>query len=535
MDAIELALACYRSPLAHHDRLSLTTPLPDDMDRLLGLANGSPRLLETATRQTGAKANELQDAARFCIQQWCLAREADSYRVLGVQPGAPLEKIKEHYRQLIRLFHPDRAAGRETWTEHYASRINEAWMTLSCALADPVPSVPSPPRFIALERQPSSNRLNEFTIRGFVRIPIARKVWLPGRGWPKIVIASGLLTVIVMGWNGFFGHWASVTYKDFETVNPEAVRPATTLETAAMPVRAPAPNEDALSPFLTAPDWRALEQREWPARQKLAWAEEERERLEESRRQVPGAEKVLLEKMPTDRAPLQQQSRSEQSGIDQPMARPVSKRQSLTRLPLEQARMDQAKIERERAERQRLAMYQAEQVKVERLRALAEQRRSEEQAKAESERVEKSNSQREPVGTVMDRAALTFAPMGMATPENSQLTSEEVQSLMSRYLAAYQRSDLNSTLALFGAGASGRIRKDYATLFATHQILELRLQDLQWVYRGPSASGFGRYELWLQPRDRGGQRRVEGKIRFTVKKRGGKALISAIEYDWPNR
>ena len=67
MDTVDLALA-------YEDRLSLAAPLPEDMDRLLWLANGSPEILDAAVRQTGAKPGELRDAARFCIQQWCLAR-----------------------------------------------------------------------------------------------------------------------------------------------------------------------------------------------------------------------------------------------------------------------------------------------------------------------------------------------------------------------------------------------------------------------------------------------------------------------------
>ena len=131
MDAVALALACYRTPLAYQDRLTLVEPLPEGMERLLKVANGSQEALDLAVIETGARPQELCEAARFCIQQWCFARGASGYRVLGLEPGASLTQAKDHHRLLMRLLHPDRAAGRETWTEGYAARVNQAWTLLS--------------------------------------------------------------------------------------------------------------------------------------------------------------------------------------------------------------------------------------------------------------------------------------------------------------------------------------------------------------------------------------------------------------------
>ena len=117
--------------------------------------------------------------------------------------------------------------------------------------------------------------------------------------------------------------------------------------------------------------------------------------------------------------------------------------------------------------------------------------------------------------------------------EEGALTAGEVERLMSRYTRAYQRGDLNGVMALFATGPRSRIRGDYATLFAAHYVRGLWLRDLRWVYRGPSASGSGHYELKLRQRDNGELRRVEGNIRFTVQKRDNQILIEAIEYDWP--
>ncbi|WP_295577853.1 DnaJ domain-containing protein [uncultured Lamprocystis sp.] len=130
-DIAELALACYRTPLAYQDQLAPSASLPPGMDRLLALANGSGSTLDDAARQFGVRPDEVRDAARFLVQRLCFGRGANHYRVLGLTPDTPLEQVKEHHRRLMWLVHPDRVAGRESWTESYAARVNEAWAVLS--------------------------------------------------------------------------------------------------------------------------------------------------------------------------------------------------------------------------------------------------------------------------------------------------------------------------------------------------------------------------------------------------------------------
>ena len=337
MDTVDFALACYRTPLAYQDWLSLAAPLPEGIDRLLWLANGSPEVLEAAARQTGAQPGELRDAARFCIQQWCLVRGADPHRVLGVEPGAPPEQIKEHYRQLMRLFHPDRAAGRETWTDHYASRINEAWTALS--------RTP--------DRRPFPG---EVRVRDTVCPVAKRAVDRPGplssshlparrsrpRRWrlPRLVGWGGLTLAVIMVLGGFYLDQFSTSRSGFEPTGamnsppPSGATPV--LEFAAAPVA----GLGALDPFLTAPDWQALEQCEPPARQPVAQVQEARKLWEDRRRQLIAAEEALLEKMRTEHARLEEQVKIEQARIEQ------------ARLEkLEQVRKEQARLEKTVANR----------------------------------------------------------------------------------------------------------------------------------------------------------------------------------------
>jgi hypothetical protein len=124
--ALEQALACHRAPgllAAAHSR-----PLPEGMLLLLRLAAGDQAMAAQCAQASGESETEVAEAAAFFIQQVMFAPGTDSYRVLGVEPDAPDERIKEHYRWLVRWLHPDRNTG--GWDSVYADRVNIAWQSL---------------------------------------------------------------------------------------------------------------------------------------------------------------------------------------------------------------------------------------------------------------------------------------------------------------------------------------------------------------------------------------------------------------------
>lgn len=256
MDVEVLALACYRTPLAYKDRLTLNAPLPKGMDRLLGLANGSPEIMDSAVIKTGARPQELRDAARFCIQQWCLMRGANHHRVLGLNPGASPAQIKDHRRLLMRLLHPDRAVGRETWTESYAARINEAWTALSRSEFQGVRNT-SPPL------KPSVDLVipNANVWQGKWATPTSRSEfshtqrWLIAfRSWflAAVLIGLGLVTIFILEGPFLFIHdqHPFPPVSDTPTVHDQDTLPAM-------------PDHSAIASFLTEPDWQRLDRREW--------------------------------------------------------------------------------------------------------------------------------------------------------------------------------------------------------------------------------------------------------------------------------
>ena len=559
-DIIDLALACYRRPLDYQDRFSLTAPLPEGIDRLLWLANGSPEVLEAAIRQTGAQPQELRDAARFCIQQWCLVRGADPYRVLGVTPDVPPEKIKEHYRLLMRLFHPDRAAGQKTWTDHYASRVTEAWTALSRLQDRAAPDSQSCPPYVPIQDaiRPVAERAAERPGSLANRYRPEQRLRARRRWAPHLLVWSGLMLVTIAVLSGFYLERFSVSRVGFEPASAVDSSPSSNAAMVQAPVAAPA-DLGALGPLLAAPDWQALERREQQAQRQAAQLQEQRAQWEQTRRQQLVAEEALLESMREERTQLEQQVKTEQAKIEQVQAeRLAAEQQRLTRLRAEQARVEQARTERELAEQRRLEALQAEQAKAERLaqelraerqrleKLKAEQARAE-QAKSEHAKIEQMQIERQRLEEQLEAeraraeqarraAAINRAPATLmsvtAGAGEQDLTAGELESLMNRYAQAYQRGDLSGVMALFAASARGRIQRDYTTLFTNHAIRGFWLRDLRWAYRGQSASSSGRYEIQLQRRDNGEQRQIEGRIRFTVQKRNGRVLIEAIQYDW---
>ena len=549
-DIFGLALACYRNPLTHQGLLAPVTPLPVGMDRLLWLANGSPEILEAAARQTGAKTEELRLAARFLVQQLCFARGATHYRVLGLAPDATPEQIKEHHRLLIRLFHPDRGVGRAGWTDHYASRVNQAWTALSRpqSRADyddrlrrpPEPVLDSNAVSISESSTPPS-RVWRQRRRRVVR-PRARDARL--RRWLPVMVVGGfalIAVLLVAGTHLFEPHPAPFG------VDPAA--PAVSAPPVAMPepVTAEPADHSAITPFLLPPDWEVLRQREQQVHQAIVQARDTRELLEQARQDQVATDEALQEQMRMGQARLEERLRAEQAKSAQAW---------IERLAVERARLERLKAEQVgtqwlTVDRQRVETQQSEQARAEQLAdALRAERERLEEARTESERLERQRLDSQPSPwhdaqrNRMERmvaAVPEAAPTVTSTaPDSDRLTVQELDDLIGRYTSAYQQDDLDHLMALFAPGARGKggsdrasIHRDYAALFGTYLVRRIKLHDLRWSRRGPSARAAARYELWLRPRDSDSVSQLAGNIRFEVSKQDGRVLIQSIDYDWP--
>lgn len=73
----------------------------------------------------------IQQAARFFVRHAFLRPGTDHYTLLGLPVDAGESTVREHYRLLIRLTHPDFASPTDAWPANAAARVNLAYDVLS--------------------------------------------------------------------------------------------------------------------------------------------------------------------------------------------------------------------------------------------------------------------------------------------------------------------------------------------------------------------------------------------------------------------
>jgi hypothetical protein len=144
-------LAFERSPGRYPVALREPRPLFVHIGSVMRLAAGRP----VEGLPTAASANlELRRAARFFVRTVMLRPGTDPYTLLGLTPDFEPVQLREHYRLMIRLTHPDFEAAGERWPIDAATRINLANDLLSspqkradhamaCATTRPRPMLPN--------------------------------------------------------------------------------------------------------------------------------------------------------------------------------------------------------------------------------------------------------------------------------------------------------------------------------------------------------------------------------------------------------
>ncbi|MDP3673073.1 MAG: J domain-containing protein [Telluria sp.] len=85
-----------------------------------------------AGRADGEHNEELRRAACTFVRSALIYPDADHYAVLGLGRGCDPATVKEHYRLMMRLMHPDFAAASGTaWPADAATRLNLAYQVLA--------------------------------------------------------------------------------------------------------------------------------------------------------------------------------------------------------------------------------------------------------------------------------------------------------------------------------------------------------------------------------------------------------------------
>lgn len=125
--ALEQALRLYRAPqLAQALR---NDPLPEaGVDLVIRCASGEEAALVEASAQLTTSREVLREAAAFYLTQTLFARDADAWRVLGVQPGASQDVLRAHFRLLVHWLATSR--NRDPLYALYGDRVQRAWTEL---------------------------------------------------------------------------------------------------------------------------------------------------------------------------------------------------------------------------------------------------------------------------------------------------------------------------------------------------------------------------------------------------------------------
>lgn len=189
-----LALDLARAPvLAEAMRRQPLLP-SSDMLVLLRIAGGCPDASRKAVEATGESLEHIEMAVVLYLKQVLLFPDADSYRVLGVEPHTPQETVREHLHWIMRWLHPDR--NRNSWESVFATRVLSAWEDLKSPRKrenyDRSRNIPVVPPSHRMSSQKNMRRAGI----PWIAAPVAQRSQ-PGRVWFRLLVLSFVVCLAV--------------------------------------------------------------------------------------------------------------------------------------------------------------------------------------------------------------------------------------------------------------------------------------------------------------------------------------------------
>ena len=487
---VELALAFHRAPTRHADLLHGRAPLPPGVDTLLKLAGGSEPEPGYAAL---ARPDELKAAALFFIEQVLFRHDVSHYRVLGLEPGASSEQIKEHHRLLMRVFHPDRENRTDDWSDAFATHINLAYTSL---------------------RDPDARRRYDATLRQAARqgtpphparraahaprpAPLSRMSGLPPivlRYLPQWVLAGTALVAFAVVGAVYLNNPPAPTLRAVETARFAAPLPET-----------PVAHAPAVETVIAA-----AEQPELPP---------EPEALPQPE-PVPVSVPAPLPKPEPKPVPVPAPAPAPRPApkpapepvlakvkAPAPAARPVK---IATRpLPLETP----AAPSREAVRRPTVVP------------AAVPQPAEDRTAKAVAN-----------VAPALALAQTREPPEPRVAVAAARTTEPDPNAMLAQFMSSFERGDTQAFMALFDEVAIGRvggkpqIRRQHDSLFRSTDLRHLDIEGMAWSREGDWIRGEGRYRKTLMPK---GELRLQtetGIFRIELLRRGEDALIMGFDY-----
>jgi hypothetical protein len=99
---------------------------------LMQAANLEPVAVGMAMKWTGEPAERIRQAIVRYLEHACLSQDKDPYRTLALLPQSSSDAVRQHYRQMMKLFHPDHGLVSDpAKAQGYAALINQAYAALN--------------------------------------------------------------------------------------------------------------------------------------------------------------------------------------------------------------------------------------------------------------------------------------------------------------------------------------------------------------------------------------------------------------------
>jgi hypothetical protein len=482
VDIMSLAWACYREPLRLKGQFQEAIRLPEGLHHLLKIAAGDDSQMAVLSAATGASPSELRVAAIFIVKQVFFSPYADHYRVLGVDPDASLDQIKEHHRLLMRLFHPDRDRQGQSWESAYASRINQSYNVLrnlaSRQLYDAAHKPATPTK-----AQPGPVRRRHY-IRHSRSEMAAGNPRLPGvvvRNLPQFVL-GGLALLAV-----------SVIYLVYAPAHTEAV--ATQLSDVS--------------------------------EKEVGLAEDDLARVDQLVSRMATHLKNAALQPPLDHVQATTAAHPENHTKKQDRVNALENTSAPARIPEVHERLPQTESQPE------LHNAMAE--------SPAPSRMDRSPAPTPPVAIALSSAPPVPVLAKIEPVKLEPAkvvPAQVKPAVTAPSPDQELDVLLKRFVSSYEQGDIESYLALFDDQArtsdeigKAAIRKSYATLFNSSQFRQLSLKEIHWLHAGDPTRAEGRFALHVLGNGDNEIKTYVGNVRFILGVQGNALLIKGLFYD----
>ncbi|MDP2971438.1 MAG: DnaJ domain-containing protein [Deltaproteobacteria bacterium] len=128
-------------------------------------------------------------------------------------------------------------------------------------------------------------------------------------------------------------------------------------------------------------------------------------------------------------------------------------------------------------------------------------------------------------------------PETLAKVEKRVANEEEVRQFLANYIDRYVRKDINGFLSLFSSKAiqNGKdrlekIREIYVRFFDQSEELTYRLDDIKVSISGSEAEAMVRYQVIQRLKNRGGEKLWRGNLRWVLVKEDGVLRIITLDY-----